>query len=52
MAGMLGKLSKLARSPKGRELTERAQRLAKDPETRRKIADARNRLGKRRQDGA
>lgn len=51
MAGMLGKLSQLARSPKGRELTERAQRIARDPETRRKIANARNRLGKRRQGG-
>ena len=51
MAGMLGKLSQLARSPKGRELTERAQRIARDPETRRKIANARKRVGKRRQGG-
>ncbi len=48
MAGMFGKLSQFARSPKGRELTEKAQRAAKDPATRRKIADARNRLAKRR----
>ena len=52
MAGMLGKLSQFARSPKGRELTQKAQRYAKDPETRRKIADARNRLGKRRGGGS
>ena len=52
MAGMLGKLSQFARSPKGRELTEKAQRAAKDPATRRKIADARNRLAKRRGGGA
>ena len=48
MAGMLGKLSQLARSPKGRELTDRAQRYARDPETRRKIMEARDRLAKRR----
>ena len=51
MAGVFGKLSELARSPKGREFTQKAQRYAKDPETRRKIADARNRLAKRRQGG-
>ncbi len=49
MAGMFGKLSQLARSPKGRQLTERAQRYARDPETRRKIADARKRFARRRQ---
>ena len=48
MPGMFGKLSEFARSPKGRELTQKAQRYAKDPETRRKIADARSRFAKRR----
>ena len=52
MAGMIGKLSQFARSPKGRELAQKAQRAAKDPETRRKIADARSRLGKKGQRGA
>ena len=48
MAGMFDKVSRFARSPKGRELAQRAQRYARDPETRRKIADARNRLARRR----
>ena len=48
MAGMFGKLSQFARSPKGRELTQKAQRYAKDPATKRKIADARNRFAKGR----
>lgn len=52
MAGLMGKLSQLARSPKGRELAERAQRYARDPETRRKIAEARSRLAQRRRGGA
>ncbi len=47
MAGVFGRLSQLARSPKGRELAQRAQRYARDPETRRKITEARNRLAKR-----
>jgi hypothetical protein len=45
---MFGKLSQMARSPKGRELTQKAQRYARDPETRRKITEARNRLANRR----
>ena len=52
MAGMMGKLSQFARSPKGREMAQKAQRYARDPATRQKIAEARNRLGKRRQGGA
>ncbi len=48
MAGMFEKLSRLARGPKGRELSERAQRYARDPETRRKIMEARNRIARRR----
>ena len=51
MPGMFGKLQRFARSPKGRELTEKAQRYAKDPATRRKIADARGRFGRRRGGG-
>ena len=51
MAGMLGKLSQFARSPKGRELTHKAQRVAKDPATRRKIADVRNRFAAKRRGG-
>jgi len=45
---MFSKLSQFARSPKGRELTQKAQRYAKDPATKRKVAAARERLGKRR----
>ena len=51
MAGMLGKLSQFARSPKGRELTRKAQQYAKDPATRQKIADMRGRVARRRGGG-
>ena len=52
MAGMFDKVSRFARSPKGREPTQKAQRYARDPETKRKIADARGRFGKRGGRGA
>ncbi len=47
MAGMASKLARLARSPKGRKLADRAQSYAKSPEGKRKIEQARSRLGKR-----
>ena len=48
MASLMGRISKLARSPQGRQMMERAQRMAKDPATRRKIADARQRMARKR----
>jgi len=48
MASMFTKLTQLANSPKGKEairqVTERAQQMAKDPKTRAKIDEARRRF--------
>lgn len=40
-------IARFARSPQGRQLTRQALRMAKDPKTRRQIADARTKLAKR-----
>ncbi len=45
---MMHKLTQFARSPKGKQMMDRAQRMAKDPKTRRKIEEARSRIGKKR----
>ena len=47
MPSLIGRISRYARSPQGRQLAGRAQRFAKSPEGKRKIADARRRLSKR-----
>ncbi len=47
MAGLAGKLARFARSPKGRQLAERAQSYAKSPEGKRKVEQIRGRMGKR-----
>jgi hypothetical protein len=44
---LLNRISKFATSPQGRKLTEQAKKVASDPETKRKIEDARQRLTKR-----
>jgi hypothetical protein len=44
---MLNRLGRFARSPQGKRLMNQAQRLARDPRTRRRIADARARLSRR-----
>ncbi|MGK5113122.1 MULTISPECIES: hypothetical protein [unclassified Geodermatophilus] len=48
MASMFTKLTQLANSPKGkqavRQVTEKAQQLAKDPKTKAKIDEARRRF--------
>ena len=48
MASLMNRLAQFANSPKGkqaiRELTERGQKMAKDPRTRAKIDDVRRRL--------
>ena len=48
MAGLMGRLSKFARGPQGQRLAAQAKRAAQDPGTRRKIEDARRRLGRKR----
>jgi hypothetical protein len=40
----LEQVTKFARSPQGRRVATEAKRLAKDPETRRRIDEARKRL--------
>jgi len=48
MASVMNRISQLARSRQGRQMMERAQRAARDPATRRKISEARQKLGQRR----
>lgn len=46
MASWIDRITRLARSPQGQRLAERAQELARDPNTRRKIEELRARLTK------
>lgn len=48
MASLIDRITRLARSPQGRRLAERAQQLAQDPKTRRKIEDLRARWMRKR----
>ena len=41
---LFGRISKFAKSPQGKRLMKQAQDVAKDPKTKQKIADARERL--------
>ncbi len=43
--GIAQKLTSFARSPQGKKAMAQAQRMAKDPATKAKIADARKRFG-------
>ena len=43
----MGRIGKFARSPEGKKLIEQAQDLAKDPHTKQRIEDARQRLVKK-----
>jgi hypothetical protein len=45
---LLSKVSRFARSPQGRRLTNQAMAYARSPEGKRKIAQARERLAGRR----
>ena len=45
---LISKLSRFARSPKGRRYTQQAMDYARSPEGKRKIADARRQLASRR----
>jgi len=47
MPGFMDRVSRFARSPQGKRMVEKAQRLARDPSTRRRIAEARGRLSRR-----
>lgn len=47
MASLIDRITRLARSPKGQRLAQRAQELARDPSTRRKIEGLRARLMKK-----
>lgn len=40
----LSRIGKFAKSPEGKKLVKQAQDLAKDPQTKKKIEDARERL--------
>jgi hypothetical protein len=48
MASIIGRISRFARSPQGRQLTQKAAQMAKDPATRAKIEDARRRFAQRK----
>lgn len=48
MASLVDRITRLVRSPQGQRLADRAQQLARDPNTRRKIGDLRARLMKKR----
>jgi hypothetical protein len=43
----MSRISRFARSPQGRQLTQKAVQMAKDPATRAKIQDARRRYARR-----
>ena len=43
----MGRIGKFAKSPQGKKLINQAQEMAKDPETKKKIEDARHRLMKK-----
>ena len=47
MPTLIGRIAKFARSPKGRELTRKAQRFASKPENRRKITELRSRMARK-----
>ncbi|MBA3299319.1 MAG: hypothetical protein H0U24_04475 [Thermoleophilaceae bacterium] len=51
-SSLMGKISQFARSGQGRRLAERAQGVARDPATRQKITDARQKLAARRRGSA
>jgi hypothetical protein len=47
MPSLIDRVTRLARSPQGRDLVNKAQRFARDPRTKRRIAEARERLARR-----
>ncbi len=49
---LMNRLTKLANSPQGRKLAEKAKDVANDPKTKAKIEDAKRKLAERRGGGA
>jgi hypothetical protein len=47
MASMLGRLGRLANSPQGRKLADKAKRFASDPKNREKIESYRRKFANR-----
>lgn len=45
MASLMNRISRFARSPQGRKLTQKAKTMAKDPKTRAKVEQFRKRRG-------
>jgi hypothetical protein len=48
MPSLLGRIARFARSPQGRQLARKAQEFASKPENRKKIAEVRARIAKKR----
>jgi hypothetical protein len=48
MAGMMSKLARFAQSPQGRQMAEKAKRLASDPKNRAKVEEYRRKFANRR----
>lgn len=47
MPSLMDRVTRLARSPQGRDLVNKAERIARDPRTKRRITEARERLARR-----
>jgi hypothetical protein len=47
MPSLIDRVTRLARSPQGRNVMNKAERIARDPRTKRRIVEARERLGRR-----
>jgi len=47
MPGLFDRVARFARSPQGKHVMQRAQRVARDPKTRRKMAEVRARFARR-----
>lgn len=45
---LMTKITQFARSPQGRQFTQKAMKFAQSPEGKRKIAEARGRVSKRK----
>lgn len=48
MASLMDKVTRFARSPKGRSMTDKAVKAAKDPKNQERARDARRRFGRKR----
>jgi len=48
MAGLLNRIKNFMRSPKGRQMTSKAQQMAKDPRNRERARQAAQRLRRKR----